>query len=139
MTSIRFNGRNILDELVFPALKEMDTNKFERDVNNVVSAFSNRNFYTTRYDDTHFHIFLEMPGCSKEDIDIVLEKGSLSVKCEKRAIGGEEVKYDFSFVRRIVDEKVDTSNPEASLKDGILHLKFKLHDEDKHKVKINIS
>jgi len=90
----------------------------------------------------------EVPGLNKDDIDIKVEKFTLTIKGEKKA--DEAVKDDqFHRVERTygvfersfsLPPSVDANRVEAEYKDGVLTVKLPLREEAKPKqIKINLA
>ena len=82
--------------------------------------------------DEDYRVSLELPGLTKDEIDISLEEGALSISGEKKEEEREE-KENFvrversygSFSRRIpLPAGVDEGGVEASYKDGILRVRL---------------
>lgn len=96
--------------------------------------------------DDQFLISAELPGMKKEDIDISLENGRLSISGERsfeREQDGKkfhrvETKYG-SFNRSFqLPDNVDENSINATYEDGLLNITID-KDEDKVKKKIEIS
>ncbi len=95
-------------------------------------------------DENTITVEAEMPGFKKEDIDITLEQGVLSISAERKV---EETKGEQHLnercYRRIARSfklpvPVDESKVEASLTDGVLTLKLAKPEEVKpRKIKVN--
>jgi HSP20 family protein len=77
-----------------------------------------------------YHLELNVPGRSKEDIAVNVEKGVLTVSFEKKE---EKKAEDYKTVRRefslsqfkrsfTLDDKVDTGNIQAKYENGLLKL-----------------
>jgi HSP20 family protein len=90
----------------------------------------------------------EVPGMNKDDIDITVEKFTLTIRGEKKA--EETVKDDqFHRVERSygafersfsLPPTVDANRVEAEYKDGVLTVKLPLREEAKPKqIKINVA
>jgi HSP20 family protein len=91
-----------------------------------------------RYDEEkgEYSIFVEAPGFSKDEINVELENGRIVIDGE---IKNEEVKNkigakSFRFVEYQRD--IDKKSLNASLKDGILTITFKLSTTPSKKVEI---
>jgi len=85
-----------------------------------------------REDDACFYVDAELPGFTKEQIDVTLENGVLSVSAERKIEGEPKPEQGeihlrerrFSRAQRAfkLPTAVDENKVEASLKDGVLHL-----------------
>lgn len=81
-------------------------------------------------DNEGYHIQLIAAGLQKEDLNINLEKGLLTISYEKKdeeknpAVKNHRLEYNLvSFKRSFnIDESVDAEKIEASYKDGILKI-----------------
>jgi len=87
--------------------------------------------------DKEYRVTAELPGLSKDDIDVSLEEGVLTIRGEKRQEERHE-KEDYvcversygSFVRRIpLPSEVDESRVEARFKNGVLRLTLPKSEE----------
>jgi len=95
--------------------------------------------------DKEYNVSIELPGLSKDEIEVSLDEGSLIVSGEKRE-GREEEKGDYvrversygSFRRRIsLPAEVDESAVEATYKNGVLRIKLpKSEDARGERIKI---
>jgi len=82
-----------------------------------------------REDDGHIYVDAELPGFTKEDIDITLSNGVLTIQAERKETEdkpGERHLTERRF-RRVsrsftMPKTVDTDKVEATLRDGVLHL-----------------
>jgi HSP20 family protein len=95
-----------------------------------------------------YHIEAELPGVSRNEIDISLKGDYLVIKGEKKSFN-EEKKDQYhriershgSFYRAVqMPKDVDHSNINASLQDGILKvdiMKSKISDHSEKKININ--
>jgi len=127
----------------FNLFREFDTAFGNRDENGVwspkVNVVENENGYT---------ISAELPGVSKEDIDIDLRKNTLSIKGEKKVETKEEKdnyirvessygKFERSFN---ISDDIDRNSVNASFKDGVLKLELKKKEESKPKqIKVEVN
>ena len=81
-----------------------------------------------REDEKHFTFVAELPGLTKDDVDVTVENGVLTIKGEKK--GENEEKNDSYHVRERyygrfarsfrLPEQVDSEKIDATLKDGLL-------------------
>lgn len=77
-------------------------------------------------------VYLEMdvPGIAQEDLDVAIHKGRLTIKGQRRTSGpapefSYQERYFGEFERSVMlDEWVDPTSIEATLRDGVLHLKL---------------
>jgi HSP20 family protein len=89
----------------------------------------------------------ELPGVSKEDIDIDLKDNTLTLKGEKKAEKKEEKenyirvessygKFERSFY---LSDDIDISKADANFKDGVLRIALKKKEEAKPKqIKVEV-
>ena len=84
-------------------------------------------------EDKRFLISVEMPGIKKEDIEVALENGVLTIKAEKaeertEENGGKVIHQERSYgqyLRRFqLGAEIDEANTVASYKDGVLRLEL---------------
>jgi HSP20 family protein len=92
-------------------------------------------------DEAAFYIEAEVPGVPLEDLDVSLEKGTLTIRGERKALA-KSAKFDErlygQFERTIaLNEWVDPTNVDASLNNGVLQLKLAKRPESQpQKIKI---
>lgn len=88
-------------------------------------------------DDALF-VYVELPGMKKDDIDISLESGMLTVSGERRFTKDEKTKEDFHRVERFygkftrsfrLPRNVDSGKVKASYADGLLTLELPKTEE----------
>jgi HSP20 family protein len=80
-------------------------------------------------DEDHLYLKAELPGFTKEQIDLQIEKSVLTIKAERKASDEEaEVSYSRSFT---LDDSIDTDNISAELKNGVLTLTLPRKEESK--------
>jgi len=94
-----------------------------------------------------FVLKAEMPGVTKDDIDITVHGDSVEIKAERQS-GKEEDREDYyyreigksSYYRRIpLPEEIEAERVEGKLENGVLELtlpKLKSTDVKSHKVKL---
>ncbi len=79
-------------------------------------------------DNGHVYVEAELPGFNKDDVDVRLERGALSISAERKdeeKSGSQHLterrfrRYQRSFV---LPSRVDESNVDARLENGILHI-----------------
>lgn len=142
MTLTRYNRSN--DDLMSKRFSDIMDEFF----NEAVST--RRNNFTPSIDisetDDQFLISAELPGMQKEDINIDLENGRLTISGERSFKKEEEGKKFHrvetrygSFNRSFqLPDNVDEESIEASYEDGLLNISVD-KDEDKVKKQIEIS
>lgn len=142
MTQVKFNNRpanrvfnNVFDELFnqFPATwKDSSLHNPPVNIHETSDAY---------------HVELSAPGLAKEDFQIKVEEGLLSIGYEKKEETKEEgyktVRREFaqrSFKRSFtVDENIDVDNIQAKYEQGVLKLHLPKKEQPKASVKqINI-
>jgi HSP20 family protein len=97
-----------------------------------------------REDQDHIYIEAELPGFRKDELDITMENGVLTISAERRSAGQEdkdkasqevthlsERKYVRLARRFSIPTAVDENKIEAQLQDGVLHLKLTKREEVK--------
>lgn len=90
-----------------------------------------------REDDDRIYVDAEMPGFAKDDIDVTLDDGTLSISAERRVEEKEgkehlrERRYTKVQRRFTLPTTVDESSVDAKLEDGVLHLEMKKSGEPK--------
>lgn len=79
-------------------------------------------------DKDRFHVELDLPGVTQEDLELTFEKGSLSITAQRKAPEGERTNWHdergYGKVTRIISlpDSADTENIEADLTSGVLHV-----------------
>jgi len=96
--------------------------------------------------DNKYYIEMEVPGFKKEDIDISLKEGYLTVKAEKK-VSNEEKDEDKKFLRKersyMKTERsfnlgnVDEENIDASFENGVLNIVIPKLEENKRTIEIH--
>ena len=96
--------------------------------------------------DNKYFIDMDIPGFNKEDIDISLKNGYLTIKAEKKNHTKED-NEDKTFIRQersyVKTERsfnlgnVDEDNIEASFKDGVLSIVIPKAEEEKKLIEIH--
>ena len=96
--------------------------------------------------DNKYYIEMDLPGFNKEDIDISLKNGFLTIKVEKKD-NKEEDNDDKTYIRRersyIKTERsfnlgnVDEDKIDASFKDGVLNIEIPKAQEEKKLIEIH--
>jgi len=87
---------------------------------------------------------LEMPGISKEDIDVSIDKNELTISAKSKAPAAEgsylirERRVGEYRKRFIIDETIDREKIEASMVNGVLNLSLSLKEAAKPR-KVEIS
>lgn len=94
-------------------------------------------------DDRSIYIEMDVPGLAIEDLDVSIEKGKLRISGERRATdrpnGAFHEERSFGQFERYValSDWVDPNSIDASLKNGILCIRFaKRPEQQRHKVTI---
>ena len=91
-------------------------------------------------------VYLEMdvPGIALEDLDVAIHKGRLTIKGHRKAAApAPEFSYQERFFGEfertvMLDEWVDSTSIEATLRDGVLQLKLsKKPEAQRQKIAIN--
>ena len=76
------------------------------------------------------YLEVDVPGIALEDLDVAIHKGRLTVKGQRKAAApapefSYQERYFGEFERTVMlDEWVDPTSIEATLRDGVLHLKL---------------
>ena len=102
-----------------------------------------------REDADHFYVDAELPGFKKEEIDITLENGTLTIAAERRSESkqngngqGEYLLNERRYSRFLrsftLPPTVDEGKVDAKLNDGVLHLVLNKREETKPR-KITVS
>lgn len=98
-----------------------------------------------REDANHFYVEAEVPGLTRDDIEVTLENGVLTLSGEKKT-AVEETKENYHLRERrygrftrsfVLPSEVDDAKIQAALKDGILTITLTKRDEVKPR-KINV-
>jgi HSP20 family protein len=80
-------------------------------------------------DEDHLYLKAELPGFTKDQISLQIEKSVLTIKAERKGSDEEaEVSYSRSFT---LDDSIDTNNISAELKNGVLTLTLPRREESK--------
>jgi len=83
-----------------------------------------------REDDKHVYVEAELPGMSKEDIEVTIENGLLTISGEKKAekkAGDEDLReryYGRMYRCLTLPSMVDESKVKAKMKDGVLNIEL---------------
>lgn len=96
--------------------------------------------------DNKYFIEMEVPGFNKEDIDISLKEGYLTVKAEKK-MSNEEKDENKKYLRKernyIKTERsfnlgnIDEDNIDASFENGVLKIEIPKVEENKRTIEIH--
>ena len=96
--------------------------------------------------DNKYYIEMEVPGFNKEDIDISLKEGYLTVKAEKK-MSNEEKDENKKYLRKernyIKTERsfnlgnIDEENIDASFDNGVLKIEIPKVEENKRTIEIH--
>ena len=90
-----------------------------------------------REDENFIHVEAEMPGFKKDEIEVTLEKGLLHIQAQRKVEEkqGEQHLSERRFTRVsrsfTLPSSVDESKVDATLTDGVLHLKLHKREEVK--------
>lgn len=93
-------------------------------------------------DNEAFYVDADVPGITADDLDVSLEKGQLTIRGEKKPTHEGDPRYNeryYGQFRRTIalNEWVDPNSIDASLVDGVLHLKLtKKPESQRQQVKI---
>lgn len=94
-------------------------------------------------DEEHVHFEVDMPGVSKDELEVYVHEGKLRISGERKPV--ENRTYHISerpfgkFVREVtLPEVLDFDSIEAELKQGVLHITFAKKSEAKPR-KIEVS
>jgi HSP20 family protein len=91
-------------------------------------------------DDAHIYIDADLPGFSKDEVDITLENGVLTIAAERKQEQQEGKKGQTHLRERLVTRvarrfsipnAVDEQKVQAELRDGVLHLTLNKREEVK--------
>jgi HSP20 family protein len=100
-----------------------------------------------REDADHLYVDAELPGFSKEDVDITLENQTLTIQAERKEEQEGQRKGDYllnerryrRFLRSFtLPPTVDDRKVDAKLHDGVLHITLNKREETKPR-KIQVS
>lgn len=96
--------------------------------------------------DDKYYIEMEVPGFNKEDIDISLKEGYLTIKAEKK-MSNEEKDENKKYLRKernyIKTERsfnlgnIDEENIDASFENGVLKIEIPKVEENKRTIEIH--
>ena len=93
-----------------------------------------------------FHIEVDAPGVTKEDVELTFDKGTLQITLERKAPEGERTNWHnergYGKVSRTVSlpDSVDPDTIEASLANGVLHVTVnKLPQAQPKKIDVKLS
>src|SRR4051795_13055669 len=96
--------------------------------------------------DNMFHIEVDAPGVSKEDVELTFDKGQLQITLERKAPEGERTNWHnergYGKVSRSVSlpESVDPNTITAELTNGVLHVTItKLPEAQPKKIEVKVS
>jgi len=88
-------------------------------------------------DDAHLYVEAEVPGFKREEINVTLEDGVLSIVAQRKAADKkgqshlEERRYTRIARSFTLPQLVDENKVEAKLEDGVLHLTLNKREEVK--------
>lgn len=90
-----------------------------------------------REDEDHIFVDAEMPGFKKDEVDVTLEAGTLTITGQRKLEEAEGEKHlterRFTRVQRSfsLPSSVDEAKVEAALADGVLHITLNKREEVK--------
>jgi len=88
-------------------------------------------------DENHIYVDAEVPGFTRDEISVTVEKGVLSIEAERQPTEpkGERHLSERRFTRIVrrftLPDLVDENKVDAKLEDGVLHLTFNKREEAK--------
>ncbi len=97
-------------------------------------------------DGNNFVLSAELPGVSREDLDIDVKDNRLTIKGEKKLENKTEkegylrVERSYGLFERsfFLDDNIDRENIQADYKDGVLHLTLpRKQEEPSKKIEVN--
>ncbi|MBU6302019.1 MAG: Hsp20/alpha crystallin family protein [Verrucomicrobia bacterium] len=85
------------------------------------------------YEDTEaYHALMELPGVTKENLEVTLENSVLRVSGKSHPVASGAPERVVEFSRSLaVPDGVNPAGVSAELRDGILHLRLAKHEERK--------
>jgi HSP20 family protein len=96
--------------------------------------------------DNMFHIEMDAPGVTKDDVELTFDKGALQISLERRAPEGERTHWHnergYGKISRSVSlpDTVDPNTITAELTNGVLHVTItKLPEAQPKKIEIKVS
>lgn len=89
-------------------------------------TFSDVNMYE---DDSHIYVEAALPGVKKEDVELTLEKGVLSIQGKRVMDEEEEVQRyhssnSYNYRLKLPSSVDESKDPEATFEDGLMRLIF---------------
>jgi len=125
MSLIRYQPANLFDHF------NDDINRYFGNIRSKSAASQDRNrapAVDIREEENRYLLSADIPGVSREDIEITLEDGILTLKCERSGDAGTNGKeyrrkerVHGTFKRQFtLPDTVDTQNISATVKDGVL-------------------
>jgi HSP20 family protein len=82
-------------------------------------------------DGDHVYVYVDLPGASRENVELTVHNGVLTIKGERKAPVGEDVKYLFNTRQFGASERsvklsssVDSSNVKAAFENGVLKIEI---------------
>jgi HSP20 family protein len=125
MSLIRYQPINLFDNF------NEDINRYVANIRSKPAANQERNWAPAvdiREEENHYLLSADIPGVNRENIEITLENGVLTLKGERSGESGTNGKQyrrkervHGTFMRQFtLPETVDTQNISATVKDGVL-------------------
>lgn len=125
-----------------------EMNSLQNQLNRVFEDIQTPTFRTPAAELTEtedaLHLRLELPGMSREDLDIEVTANAVKVIAERKAEHKEDTRTEFYYgkYQRVIPLKarIQNTNVTAEYKDGILNLTLPKSEEEKNKVvKVSLS
>ena len=120
----------LLPEIFYALEKNLNKNVFD-----IFNAFPK---ISSKKTETGIEISADLPGLKKEEVNITIDKGILSIsgerkeelKEEKNNYIMKEINYG-TFSRSFsLGDKIDTENIEAEMENGVLKIKLKYKEKE---------
>jgi len=137
------------------AISDLPTDYMQRDFDALVNRLFNGRVQPgafaayavdVREDADHFYVEAELPGFTKEEVDITMENSTLTISAEHKSETKKEQPGDYllnerrysRFLRSFtLPPTVDEGSVQAGLKDGVLSITLNKREETKpRKIKV---
>ncbi|MGF1452968.1 MAG: Hsp20/alpha crystallin family protein [Opitutales bacterium] len=114
------------DDFFNDPIAEMDrflNRAFGGRVPSVFNAENAQSFRMDVYDDEHnYYVVAELPGVTRDDVNVQLENAVLTISGERKEQEGEQ-EHTYKFSRTVtVSDDVDPEKVSAKLEDGLLRV-----------------
>lgn len=98
---------------------------------------SNKEITSTKEKDA-YKIIAKVPGFKKDEINLSVENGVLSITCKKQSVNTEKTWFENDFTKSIyLPDGLDPTRISAKLEDGILTINIPYEEKAKsHKIEI---